>query len=138
MGASGPRWQVVDELVHELGSIRAVVQEVESQPDFTEDGVTLELRASLARAADTIHLVIGGDEKMLAQARRCIAEAQAVGARARQALTRSRATNAHAQVIRNAARTQGRHTESHIEDLRAIRGPSAARRASKKESRPGD
>jgi len=138
MGASGPRWQVVDELVHELGSLRAVVQQVESQPDFTEHDVALELRASLARAADTIHLVIGGDEKMLAQARRCIAEAQEVAARARLALAGSRTTSAPAQVIRNAARAKGRHTESHIEDLRAMRGPGGARRASKKESRPSD
>ena len=83
MGAAGPRWAVVDELVHELGSLRAVVQEVEAEPDLVEHDVALELRTSLARAADTIHLVIGGDEGLVSQARRCIAEAQEVGRRAR-------------------------------------------------------
>jgi hypothetical protein len=87
-----PRWVVVDKLVHELGSLRAVVQEVEARPEMAENDVTLELRASLARAADTIHLVIGGDEGMLSQAWRCIAEAQEVGGRARVAFERARAS----------------------------------------------
>ena len=62
MGAAGPRWEVVDELIHELGSLRAVIQNIEvAEPDLADDDVTVELRACLARAADTIHLVIGGD-----------------------------------------------------------------------------
>jgi hypothetical protein len=87
-----PRWVVVDKLVHELGSLRAVVQEVEARPEMAENDLTQELRASLARAADTIHLVIGGDEGMLSQAWRCIAEAQEVGSRARVAFARTRAS----------------------------------------------
>jgi hypothetical protein len=125
-----PRWVVVDKMVHELGSLRAVVQEIEAQPDLAEDDVTLELRNSLARATDTIHLVIGGNDGMVAQAWRTIAEAHEVGARARQALARARATTARAQALRDAARAHGRHTESHIEDLRAM--------APKKEPRPTD
>lgn len=103
--ATIPRWAVVDELVHELGSLRAVVQEVEAQPGFFEDNVTLELRASLARAADTIHLVIGGDEGLVSQARRCIAAARDVGTRARLAVERSRATHHDARAIRDPTRT---------------------------------
>jgi hypothetical protein len=133
-----PGWAVVDKMVHELGSLRAVVQEIETRPDLAEDDVALELRGSLARAADTIHLVIGGNEQMVAQAWRTIAEAQEVSERARQALARSRATHAHAQVIRDAAKTHGRHTESHLEDLRAMREASDGRRPSKKGSRPSD
>ena len=110
-----PRWVVVDKLVHELGSLRAVVQEVEAEPQLADDNVATELRASLSRAADTIHLVIGGNDAMVAQAWRTIAEAQEVSARARRALGRSRTTNAQAQVIRD-----------------------ASRRASKKDSRPGN
>jgi len=102
-------------MVHELGSLRAVVQEVEARADLAEADLALELRRSLARAADTIHLVIGGNEEMVAQAWRTIAEAQEVSARARRALGRSRTTNAQAQVIRD-----------------------ASRRASKKDSRPGN
>ena len=133
-----PRWVVVDKMVHELGSLRAVVQEVEAEPDLAEDDVTLELRGSLARAADTIHLVIGGNEQMVAQAWRTIAEAQEVSARAQEALARSRATHAQAELIRGAAKTHGRSTKSHIEDLRRMRGAAEGRSTSKKEPRPSD
>jgi phage replication-related protein YjqB (UPF0714/DUF867 family) len=112
-----PRWAVVDKLVHELGSLRAVVQECEAEPQVAEDDVATELRASLARAADTIHLVIGGNDAMVAQAWRTIAEAQEVGARARLVLERSRARGEHARVIRNRARAQGWQTERHLGDL---------------------
>lgn len=136
MGAASPRWAVVDELVHQLGSLRAVVQEVEAQPDFADDDVVVELRRSLARAADTIHLVIGGDEGLVSQARRCIAEAQEVGARARLAVERSHATHHDARALRERTRTQVQQTKRHIEDLQDIRDVNAARRLPKKEPRP--
>jgi hypothetical protein len=116
-----PRWAVVDKLVHELRALRAVVQEVEAQPQLADDDVATELRASLARAADTIHLVIGGNEAMVAQAWSTVAEAQEVGGRARQALKSSRAAGAHSRAIRDRARAQGRQTERHLGDLRALR-----------------
>jgi hypothetical protein len=116
-----PRWVVVDKLVHELGSVRAVIQEVEAQPDLAEDDVTVELRTSLARAADTIHLVIGGNEAMLAQAWRTIADAQEVGARARLALERSRSAGQQSRLIRDRAKAQGRQTAHHVEELRELR-----------------
>ena len=136
MGAAGPRWAVVDELVHELGSLRAVVQEVEAEPDLAEHDVALELRTSLARAADTIHLVIGGDEGLVAQARRCIAEAKEVGARARLAVERSRATHHDTRSIRERTRAQVQQTKRHIDDLQGMRDANDARRVSKKEPRP--
>ena len=116
-----PRWAVVDKLVHELGSLRAVAQECEAEPQIAEDDVATELRASLARAADTIHLVIGGNEAMVAQAWRTIAEAREVGARARLVLERSRARGEYARVIHNHTRAQGWQTERHLGDLRALR-----------------
>jgi hypothetical protein len=135
MGAS-PRWAVVDELVHELGSLRAVVQEIESQPGLThDDEVALELRASLARAADTIHLVIGGDEGLLAQARRCIAEARVVGERALLAVERSRATHSDTRAIRERTRAQVRQAKRHIGDLQDMQDANDARRLPKKEPR---
>jgi hypothetical protein len=121
-----PRWAVVDKLVHELGSLRAVVQEFEARPQLAGDDVATELRTSLARAADTIHLVIGGDEAMVAQAWCTIADAQEVGARARLALERSRAAGEHSRVIRDRARAQGRQTERHLGDLRLLRETSQA------------
>jgi lysophospholipase L1-like esterase len=121
-----PRWAVVDKLVHELGSLRAVVQECEAEPQVAEDDVATELRASLARASDTIHLVIGGNDAMVAQAWRTIAEAQEVGARARLVLARSRARGEYARVIHNRARAQGWQTERHLGDLRALRETSQA------------
>ena len=102
-----PRWTVVDKLVHELGSLRAVVQEVEAEAELADADVSLELRTSLARAADTVHLVIGGDEAMLAQAWRTIAEAQEVGTRARAAIERSHATGRHSRVVRASAKPVG-------------------------------
>ena len=136
MGAAGPRWAVVDELVHELGSLRAVVQEVEAEPDLVEHDVALELRTSLARAADTIHLVIGGDEGLVSQARRCIAEAKEVGARARVAVERSRATHHDTRSIRERTRPQVQQTNRHIGDLQGMRDANDARRVPKKEPRP--
>jgi hypothetical protein len=88
------RWVVVDKLVHELGSLRAAVEEVETHPDLAEDSVTVELRDSLARAADTIHLVIGGNEGMVSQAWRRITEAQEAEARLRVAMASARSAAA--------------------------------------------
>ena len=121
MGAMVPRWAVVDKLVHELGSLRAVVQECEAEPQVAGDDVAAELRISLARAADTIHLVIGGNEAMLEQAWRTITDAQEVGARARLALARSRAAGEQSRAIRDRAKARGHQTERHIDDLRALR-----------------
>ena len=134
--AATPRWAVVDELVHELGSLRAVVQEFEAHPDLAEHDVALELRASLARAADTIHLVIGGDEGLVSQARRCIAEAQEVSARARLAVERSRATHHDTRAIRERTRAQVEQAKRHIDDLQEMRDANDARRVPPKESRP--
>jgi hypothetical protein len=115
-----PRWAVVDKLVHELGSLRAVVRECEAEPQVADDDVATELRASLARAADTIHLVIGGNDGMVTQAWSTIAAAQEVGARVRLAIARSRGAGEHSRAIRNRARDQGRQTERHLGDLRAL------------------
>ena len=119
-----PRWVVVDKLVHELGSLRAVVQEVEAEPQLADDNVATELRASLSRAADTIHLVIGGNDAMVAQAWRTIADAQEVGTRARLALERSRAAGEHSRVVRDRARDRGRQTQRHVSGLRALQETS--------------
>jgi len=116
MGSSGPRWVVVDKLVHELGSLRALVEEVEAQPAVSQDDVALELRSSLARAADSIHLVIGGNEGMLAQARRTIAEAQQVGERARLALQHARASGRRSRAIPHSAKAE-MQVAGHIDDL---------------------
>jgi hypothetical protein len=126
-----PRWVVVDKMVHELGSLRAVVQEVEARPDLADDDVAHELRRSLARAADIIHLVIGGNEAMVEKAWRCIADAQDVGARVRAALARARAPQRDAGVIRPQAQAQGRRTRQNIRDPQALqdrtRGPRSPR-----------
>jgi hypothetical protein len=121
-----PRWAVVDKLVHELGSLRAVVQECEGEPELGGDHVATELRTSLARAADTIHLVIGGNEAMVEQAWRTITDAQEVGARARVALARSRDSSGHSRAIRDRAKARGLQTERHLDDLRALRETSPA------------
>lgn len=89
-----PRWAVVDKLVHELGSLRAAVEAVDTHPDLADENVTAELRDSLARAADTIHLVIGGNEGMVSQAWRHIAEAQEAEARLRVAMASARSSAA--------------------------------------------
>jgi len=135
MGGSGPRWAVVDELVHDLGSLRALVEEVEAQPEFSQDEVALQLRSSLARAADTIHLVIGGDEAMLAQARRTIAEAQEVAARVRSAIAGAGATQHDAGVIRKQALARGGQTRRHVQDLHALQDRNRPRAPGGSESR---
>lgn len=125
-----PRWAVVDKLVHELGSLRAVVDEIDAQRDLAQDDVTLELRASLGRAADTIHLVIGGDEAMVTQAWRTIAEAQEVGARIRRSIGRSHATQEHQGPIRREAKARGGQTRRHSDELQAMKGRSPIPRPS--------
>lgn len=100
----GTEWVVVDKLVHELGSLRAVVQEIESHPGMDGDDVVVELRGLLDRAADTVHLVVGGDEAMVSKAWQCIAEAREVGARARSALDHVRATHRESNAIRDMTR----------------------------------
>jgi hypothetical protein len=129
--AATPRWAVVDELVHELGSLRAVVVEAESRPELADDDVTLELRASLGRAADTIHLVIGGDESMVSKAWRCITEAKEVSARARRAVERSRATQKDTSALRARSRAHVVEAKRHIEDLRDLEATQRSRRNGK-------
>jgi hypothetical protein len=133
MGGLTPRWVVVDELVHELDSLRALAQDVEARTPAEHD-LAGELRASLARASDTIHLVIGGDEAMIAQAWRTISEAQEISARALVAVARSRATHRQAETIRERVKAEVRRLTRHREDLLALR--DAAERF-RKEPGPG-
>jgi hypothetical protein len=109
-----------------------VVQELEAQPRLAEDGVTLELRSSLARAADTIHLVIGGDETLVSKARRCIAEARELANRGRPPGGRAPAADREAP-----KRTRGpvQPPRRHTGNLDVIADSQAARRLSKKEPR---
>ena len=107
-------WLDVDKLVHELGSLRAVVQEIEARPGMDGDAVVMELRGLLNRAADTVHLVVGGDEAMISKAWQCIAEAREVGARARRALDHVRATHRETNALRDMTRALQ-------EDLRTVR-----------------
>lgn len=128
----GSNWTTIDILVHELGAVRSVVNEVDAQPRLAEAPIALELRASLARAADTVHLVIGGDESMVAQARRCIGEAREVSQRAQRALETIRATHGTARDIRAESRERSEQTREHIQDLQEMRGANEARRDAKK------
>jgi hypothetical protein len=97
-------WLDVDKLVHELGALRAVVQEIEGSPGMDGDEMVVELRGLLDRAADTVHLVVGGDETMVSRAWQCIAEAREVGDRARSTLERVRATHRETKAIRDMTR----------------------------------
>ena len=115
-----PRWAVVDKLVHELGSLRAVMDEIDARSDLAQIDIALELRASLGLAADTIHLVVGGDDAMVAQAWRTIAEAQKVGARARAAINRAHATGERSRVLRDHAKAHASQTAKQVEELRAV------------------
>ena len=126
----GSRWAVVDELVHELGSLRAVVDEADAEPNVAEADVTLELRACLAQAADTIHLVIGGDDQMVAQAWRSIAAAQEVGKKARTALEKARAVRTKARHLGQESAAHRRETQKHIRGLRDLRDTGLVRRRS--------
>ena len=98
------RWMAVDQMIHELGSLRALVEKADAAAS-AESKELLELRTAVARAADTLHLVIAGQEDMLAKARRTLAEAREVGERAVKALERSRATQSASRTIREDART---------------------------------
>jgi hypothetical protein len=130
-----PSWIVVDKLVHELGSLRAVVQEVEAQPDLADHDVTVELRACVARAADTIHLVIGGNDGMVSQAWRCIAEAQELGGRVHRAVDRSRATPHGARAIREGARAKVQRGTRPSDEPKGLRLTNEPRRLPKREPR---
>jgi hypothetical protein len=94
-----PRWELVDKLVHELGSLRAAVDEIEAVPDLAEAEVTRELRACLDRAADVVHLVIGGDAGMVSDAWRTIASAQLVSRRAAAALENAKVLHGHTKTL---------------------------------------
>ena len=136
MGALTPRWVVVDELVHELGSLRAVAQQVESRT-LAHD-LAGELRLSLARAADTVHLVIGGDEAMIAQAWRTIADAREVSARALTAAAGSRAIHRQAATLRERVKAEVRRLERYGRDLQALREAGETRRTSAQDVRQKD
>ena len=110
-----------------------MVQQIQAEPELDEDEVTLALQASVARAADTIHLVIGGDEAMLEQARRTLAEAREVMARARAALASGRAAHQHARHTRERVNAAVMRTEGEQEGLRAVREESESRRRSRKD-----
>ena len=131
-----PRWVVVDELVNELGSLRAVAQQVESKT-LAHD-LAGELRVSLARATDTIHLVIGGDDAMIAQAWRTIAEAREVSARALTAAAGARAIHRQAATIRERVKAEVRRLERYGRDLQALREAGETRRISRQDVRKSD
>ena len=142
----GPEWVVVDKLVHELGSLRAVVQEVEARPGMAGDEVVVELRSLLNRAADTVHLVVGGDEAMVSRAWQCIGEAQELGQRALQAVGQARAMQRDARSIADQTRAiavAGRITReqadaalAHAEERVAALKQKRKARETRSDSRP--
>jgi hypothetical protein len=121
-----PRWVDVDKLVHELGSLRAVVQEIEAEPDLAQADITRELRACLDRAADVVHLVIGGDQGMMAQARRSMAAAQEVGARARAAVEKARALHDYSRKLQKESAARAQETRHRVSGLKEL-GNAATR-----------
>jgi len=132
------RWEVVDELVHELGALRATVREAEGR-DVGDASVVVELRASLERAADDIHLVIGGNDGMVSRARRSIALAQEVGTRARTALRRARALHDESASLRNEAaarQVEAKRRIRGLHELQEAKPPSAPPRGDTKKRMP--
>ena len=116
-----PRWAILDEMVYELGSLRATIQKAEGRPDLAGADVTVALRASLARAADDIHLVIGSDDQaVVSQARRSIASAQEAGRRAQSALDGTKAVRDQSRSLRTqaaAAQVEAKRQIARLQDL---------------------
>jgi hypothetical protein len=130
-----PRWAAVDELIHELGAVRSTLQLNEAEPELADADVTIELRVSVDRASDVLHQVIGGDDTVLARARRTLLEAREVAARATAALDQCRAIRAESQRARDAASAHAGESAQHREDFGAIRKSWKDWRPAKKDPR---
>ena len=112
-----PQWGVVEQLISELGSIRAAV--VEAEAELPEgDEVVVQLRRNLSQATHAIHLVFDGDGSKVADAWQTIAEAQQVAIRAHLAVEDARDLKDQSAGIRAASQRRIQETKQHIDGLR--------------------
>ena len=84
-------WSAVDELIHELGSVRAFLNEVEAMPEASHAPQVEQVRGAMAEATDAITRIFAhGDDLLVEAAWEAMARAQDAVSVARDLVTRAR------------------------------------------------
>jgi hypothetical protein len=101
-------WVTVDRLIHDLGAIRAFVDEVEGVPGASGASQVADVRGAMDAATDAITRIFGDaqEDAAIEAAWTAIARAQDAVAKARGVIVEARAGQASAQAMREQNRLQ--------------------------------
>jgi hypothetical protein len=108
-------WVTVDRLIHDLGAIRAFVDEAEAVPGGSSVPQVAEVRGAMDVATDAITRIFSGSEEDAAieAAWTAVARAQDAVARARGIIVAARAGQASAESMRELNRRQLARAREH-------------------------
>ena len=111
-------WSTVDRLIHDLGAIRAFVDEAEALPETSAAPEVVDVRGAMDTATDAItHLFTDSDAVAVQAAWTAIAQAQDAVMRARELVASARAGHDAAQRVRELNREQLQRARDHREVL---------------------
>ena len=103
-------WVTVDRLVHDLGAIRAFVDEAEAAPEVVSAPQVGDVRGAMEKATDAISRIFSDShdpqDTALQAAWLAIARAQDAMARARMAISEARTARDQAEQMRELTRAQ--------------------------------
>jgi hypothetical protein len=100
-------WTTVDKLIHDLGAIRAFVDEAEAVPEASGTREVVEVRGAMNAATDAITVLFTDTEAAALEAAwTAIARAQDAVAKARERIAQARAGQQNADGMREANRAQ--------------------------------
>lgn len=101
-------WGTVDRLIHDLGAVRAVVDEMEALPTCSASPALTELRATMDEATEAITRIFSDTEDSVVEAAwRAMAHAQDAAQRARGHIATARAARHVNESVTEQARAQG-------------------------------
>jgi hypothetical protein len=100
-------WSTVDVLIHDLGAIRAFIDEVDAVPEVAEAQEVADVRGAMNVATEAIsHLLTDTQAPALEAARTAIARAQDAVAKARRFVASAQQGRAAAERMREVNRAQ--------------------------------
>jgi hypothetical protein len=131
-------WSTVDDLIHELGAVRAFMDEAEALPETAEAPQVADVRLAMTQATDAVsHVLSEYDRAVVEAAWHAIAQAQDAVVKARVAITTIRSAREAAHKMAELARAQrgraheqaqaiaekGRRTLRGLAPITDVRGP---------------
>jgi hypothetical protein len=114
----GTVWATVDRLIHDLGEVRAVVDEVESLPEAAVPGTVVGLRGALDDATDAITRIFTDTRQETVEAGwRAMARAQDAARGARAQIEAARTMRNGLKTVASRAYAQAARAQQHREQL---------------------